>query len=560
MPTVIDSLWVRLGFQTDPKGLEGFAAATEKAKGLMLGFGAAVAGAFYGVKHLVEGASERLGGIQNFSEQMGIGAREVAALGKVARENDSSLEAMQAGLRQMTIMAGQAAQGVGRGAMVFKKFGIQVKDSRGQVKTMDQLLGDVADRLSTLPTIAQKQALGARLGFDAATIKLLSKGRENFDRLRESALKSNPFSDADYEAADIAEKNFKKAGAAVSQLKDRLAVGLFPVANRVLREFTAWVKSEQNVRKLQDAINKVVDVMAALARNVDKVAKVFAVIYGYKLGTYFLSMAENIQKAAKAQALFSGALGGLKALLTGGLIAAIALIVEDLYRFYTGGESVTGWMVQRFPEGVQVMEGALTVLGAALLALVTGSGPVGLVAAGIGGLIIIGHQLYDNWQPIVEWFKGVWDDMADAVARFVNTVTGPLRWVAQQMGIDLNVLKMNEDHHGEHMRDLAADLRARNARAAAGAQVTAARMGGLLPGMGSAMPFLPNFAGASGGGSNTTIGQLHLNIQGDNLNDPEAAKRLMDQFSKQLESRGIGGQSRNQTRGKIRDQQSNVAG
>src|ERR1035437_4713071 len=105
---------------------------------MALGLGAALAGAVYGIEHMVHGAVERMGGIQDFAEQMGLSARSVDALGRVARENESSLESMEGALRSMTMMAGQAAQGFGRGAMLFKKFHINVRDGNKEVKTTEE--------------------------------------------------------------------------------------------------------------------------------------------------------------------------------------------------------------------------------------------------------------------------------------------------------------------------------------------------------------------------------------------------------------------------------------
>jgi len=406
MPTVIDSLLVRLGFSVDPKGLEGFHNKVEQARSHMLAFGAAAVGALYGAREFFKGTAENLGGIQEFAEQMGLNVLSVAALGKVARENGGSMEGMQEGLRHMTVMAGQAAQGIGRGAMIFKRFGLAVKDSHGNVKPTEELLGDVADKMARLPSLGQKLALGSRLGFDAATVKLLSKGREEFNRLRDVALKANPFKRSDYETALLASRAFTKAQMNAEQLRNRLAVGLMPQVVKVLDGMGAWMKNEGNIKKLQQIIQHLADIAALVAKHFTFVT---VALIGTKL-----------------------AMQGIDKLLRGGLLGLFLLLADDLWTFYRGGTSVTGWMLTKFPEAVGVMLGALDLLGAAFIGISAGSGPVGVFAFALGGIAIAAMSIRDAWQPLVDWFKQSLDELEDRIILLTKIIT-PAIWLVSKV-------------------------------------------------------------------------------------------------------------------------------
>jgi hypothetical protein len=551
MPTIIDSLLIRLGFESHPEELEGFAKSAEKAKHMALGMGAAVAGAFAGIEELVKGTAEKMGGIQNFSEQMGISARSVANLGLVARENDSSLGAMEDGLRSMTVMAGQAAQGVGRGALMFKAYGLHAKDANGHVKTTEELLGDVAAKLHAMPSLAQQQALGSRLGFDPATVKLLSEGRGHFEALLESAGKRNPFSDRQYEDAEKAEKMFRKAGDSIVRLKDRIAVGLMPQMNILLEKFIKWTSNEQNINKIAFAIQKVVDISKWLIQNFGKLSAVLAIVYSYKAGAYFTELAVGIAKAVTMQGKLSAALGIFKNILTGGILGLLVLLAEDLWTFSRGGESVTGWMLNRFPYAVEVMEGALVALGAAFLALTFSSGPLGLFALGIGGIIIAAKSLHDAWEPVTQWFGEVWDAITGKVAKFVNLINGPMLWLMKKAGIDTSGLTMDEDPAKTRATDENARLRFLQAqqrregmalRSSPQYQTAATRSAGMLPGMGMLSPLLGAAAAgrvpATANVNQTTIGNINMHIDGSKLGADDSEKLFRD-FAKQLQDRGI---------------------
>lgn len=426
--TILDRFLISIGYKVEREGMKAVEGDISHVKDLAVGMGAAIVGALAGIKHIVHSSMERMGAIQNFSEQMGIAQREVDALNRVAIENESSAEAMMGGLRTLTSMAGMAAMGIGRGAKVFEKFGIKVKDSNGKVKTTEELLGDVADKLQSLDSIGARKALGSRLGFDAQTVLLLSKGRENFMRLRQAALDANPFAEKDYEAAEGAEKAYIRAGIATQQLKDRLAVGLFPTMMRITERFSAWTRDSNNIRKIQTAINQVLSVVEFLWRHAGKLLAVFALFKIHKYGHMFeewgrkLAVAvSSMHKGAAGAGLLAKGLIAVRSVLVGGLLGLILLLAEDLWVFYNGGDSLTGWMLKRFPQAVDVMAGAIEVLGGLFMALATGSGPIGLTVFAIMALVRAAYLIKDAWNPITQWWEELWDKMSDTVANWYNS-------------------------------------------------------------------------------------------------------------------------------------------
>jgi hypothetical protein len=119
------------------------------------------------------------------------------------------------------------------------------------------------------------------------------------------------------------------------------------------------------------------------------------------------------EKVAKGVGLLVYSLMNLKRLFTGALLVAIGLIAEDLYTFYTGGESVTGMIVTELgPAGLWL---AKTVLGtlvlglaalrfafvrtalAAVFSMARILAPVLLLGAAIYGAIKVVGYLQDHW-------------------------------------------------------------------------------------------------------------------------------------------------------------------
>jgi hypothetical protein len=532
MPTVIDSLLVRLGWSVDPKGLEGFAAKQQQAKLGLLALGAAATGAFYKVEEMMKGAAERMGGIQDFSEQMGMSARDVEALGKVASENESSLEGMEGALRGLTNMAIQADRHLGRGARVFESFGLSARDSNHHIKSADVLLGDIADKMQALGSPAERNTLGARLGMDPAMVLLLSKGRENFVRLREEALRANPFSASDYEAAELTEKGFRKAAAAATLLKNRIAVGLMPAVNDMLAKFIAWTKNPEKIRKLQEAMGYVATAAKWVASHFELILKAAAAVMALKIINHFVVLGIGLTKTVIAIGGVIKGFGIFRALLTGGLLGLVVLLAQDLWVFYQGGTSVTGWMLTKFPEAVDVMKVALDVLGAAFLAISAGSGPVGVFAFALGGIVIAALAIRDAWQPLIDWFKTSFDELEDRIVLLakiatpaiwlVSKVTGKTdAWYGKEKGP-----RYSPERSGYTEEDFNKRMSAFRQRNVSG--------GGVLADMPSAGWRMDKPGGGVSNTTTTNVGAIHLHIKGSEKWTPAEAKQHAAEIQHEL--------------------------
>lgn len=556
MPTILDSFLVSLGWKVDPEGLEGFAKLTERAKTGMLAAGAAAGVAFLGIEKMVRGAATRLGGIQEFSEQMGISTRTVAALGKVADENGSSLEGMEGALRSMTIMAGQAEKHLGRGAMVFQRFGLHVKDANGHVKTTEELLGDVADKLAKTSSLPERNLLGMRLGFDPAMIQLLSKGRANLQALREEAEAAIPFGEKDYEAGLQAERGFKKAEAATVLLRDRIAVQLLPAVNEMLAKFVAWTKDPEKIRTITRYMKDVVEVAKWITQHFGAILKVAATITALKAGLWFFHLGKDILGAGQALLGLIKAFGWLRAALMAGVLGALVLLGQDLWVFYHGGVSVTGWMVDKFPEAVRTMEDGCAVLGAAFIALWSKSGPAGLMALAVYEMIQAGKDLKENWSAIQDWWDDLWDDIGNAAAKVINPLVKSLHFLGLAKDVEtVAVGSVNRDwrYKQRKMDDLFSGAQAKRK---AEEDAKAGEKNAAIPWLGHNDKPQHRFArsGAYWGKqsrsttvhNNTHVGAINVHVKGGEKWTPADAQRHAQEIKRALALEGLmTGETRN---------------
>lgn len=467
MSGVIDSLFVKLGFQMDTQGIEQFQAKAASLRSTILAVGALATVAACALGAMVLKVAQGMDDVGDFADIVGMTAREVAALGKVASMNDSSMEAMKSTIQGLSNVIGQAALGVGRGAIIFEKLGFSAKDSTGKVKGAYDMLGEVADRMKGM-TAGEKLALASKLGIDASLIPLLSKGSAAFRQLKEDAEAANPLTEEQYKQADTIVKLWNKAVAGAGIFTKILAAKLFPVMERVLTYWNDLFKAGKKATGgLMSAgidlfVASLVTLWDWMGRIVDAVKGVFnwvtqfkivswaagaaiAVLIAYQAGVFFMTLASAVAAAATALFTFNAA-AILPVALIGGIVIAIALLVDELVNFYEGNDSVIGQLSKDYPYAVYIAEAALGLITAALLALkwqaittvasmlasvatlaagwvvsfasmavatIAATWPLLLIIAAIVAVGVAIYLLWDNWKEVTEFLNTAWTTFTD---------------------------------------------------------------------------------------------------------------------------------------------------
>lgn len=448
MPNIIDSLLVSLGFKVEPEGLEKFAKHAGHIKnmvGAVFGFEVAKRiGEF--VERTVESASK----VNDLADSYDIAAEKMSAMGDVAVAHSSSLEAIAGAYGSVARMAGQAAAGIGRGKMLFEAYGLEAKDATGKAKSGIEILGDIADKLGQKST-TERLGMAGRLGIDSLLAKQMAEmGRKGFLEELAAAEREGILSEKDYKTADATSIAFAKLHVTLQKFSALIAIQLGPTIQELTKEFGLWVqrnkevitqKTKETFEKLRDIASKVIDVVRELVKHGTALKVIFGLVVAQKMGEKFgtwvkpmLDLAGAMKKGSTVAEALKLGLAGIKNVVMGGLLGAIALVGEDLWVFYRGGDSVTGWLLEKFPYAVEVAQGVLTALGAALLGLATGSGPVALLAVGLGGIAIAAINLKNSWNPVMQWFGEQWDRVADKVRTFAKVVLWPVWAVAKLTG------------------------------------------------------------------------------------------------------------------------------
>ena len=474
MPTgVIDSFLVALGFQTDTKGAEDYKKSlesVEKTLATVAGVATAAAGL---IGWAVHKAAESMGEIWGFAELNEMSARSVQALIKVGEENDVTMEGMKSTIQSLNKVIGEAALGVGRGAMTFEKLGLSAKKADGSVKSVDDMLGEIADKMEGMSR-QEQIAMATKLGIDPQFVKLLSEGSANLAQLREEAEAFNPFKEEDYELADKVDKLFMKASKSVGVFGKQIAVSLFPVIKQMLEGYLSWFKEfrKSGTDMFSKGLKAIVAVLQTLwdwvVRVVSSVKSIIQWFTQFEVMTWAAYAAllafVSIKTYNFVQNLISGIMGLTKTMLgfnaaaliwpatIGAIILAVALLIDEFVNFKEGNDSFLGDLVKEYPKLLDVInsisEGVssvidwlmkmfdqikepLTNLGGALINLFMALWPVIKFTFAVIGAIIMAVL------PIVVW---VAEKIVSLIAWTIETAVGIVTWLVDAVSWVVNAI------------------------------------------------------------------------------------------------------------------------
>lgn len=125
--------------------------------------------------------------------------------------------------------------------------GVSVADANGKAKPLEDILGDIGDKLNAMPNRGDAFNIGRNLGIDDGTINLLLKGRTEVGRLLAA---QKAYSAADAESARKASENWEAAQLRIERTTQLLVIKLIPAFEKLTK--AAIDLTEASVPMLSD--------------------------------------------------------------------------------------------------------------------------------------------------------------------------------------------------------------------------------------------------------------------------------------------------------------------
>ena len=166
-------------------------------------------------------AEEQLG---KMSKRLGISVEEFSKLKTVAYFADISVDELGMRLGQLSRHIVDASNGVGESSTLFKKMGIDVEDSAGNIRNMSEILSNIADKFKGYDDGAAKAALANELFGRGGNelIPMLNSLNESLAKTSSTMTKENVKSAFEFN------DNLKKMALNVTNLKQKIGNELIP--------------------------------------------------------------------------------------------------------------------------------------------------------------------------------------------------------------------------------------------------------------------------------------------------------------------------------------------
>ena len=238
----------------------------KKLSGAIVGMVGAMAG-MAGMKAFITGSMNSLLGVGRASQNLRMSARDVAAWGKTIEAVGGKSEDMIATMRSMDLAVANAAEGFNVDNPFFSFLnnqGIQWKNANGSLRTMGEMLPEIADVFNKFRP-EQQAILAQQNGWSDDFVTLLRKGSAEIRSIQQEKLAQTAVNEASIGRAE----KLQEAWAGIKSRLEAVSMALFekllPYLEKAvghLERFSKWV--EANSGRISEFFSGLGDVLGGI--------------------------------------------------------------------------------------------------------------------------------------------------------------------------------------------------------------------------------------------------------------------------------------------------------
>lgn len=278
------------------------------------------------------------------SQSIGLSTDALQEFDYVASQASISTEEMQQSITLLSRSMFAAKQGGEEQAKVFSKLGVKITDAKGKLRGADEVIGDVADKISKMPAGTEKTATAMEVfgKSGAKMLPLLNKGSEGIAELRQEARDLGLVLDKELIAkGSEIDDTFSSIKKIWGGIKFQVGAGFFPDILKAAKAVKEWIKSnrelirqslESVLRGIAKAGKIVYEVFLFIQRNSDLLVGALEA-----MATVFLLLQARAVWAARSMAA-AWIIANAPLLLLSAALAGILLFIDDFRMFLKYGD------------------------------------------------------------------------------------------------------------------------------------------------------------------------------------------------------------------------------
>ena len=311
----------RIVFGVDTKPLD---SGVQKAESTLKRFGRvfnSIAATYFSYKIMqgvINGFADFNTKLGHSTSLMGYNIENVSAMGGALKRFGGDTQSVINSLNALNSGLQDAKFGGGALIDVAKRYGLSISTSNGKLMSAEQLLNSLSRQLQRYDK-QTRVAIASQLGLDESLVRAFSNGGAELQRLIDKQKQYGIITAKDVRISDNfnnAVLDLKDSFGGIVKMFSRLVLPLLTKLIKLLTSFVEFMKKHKQfvIAFFSALLIAMIPVLAILGKMAVASAAAFAPIYAVV-----------------------------------GVITAIALVVEDIYYYFMGWDSVTGDLVKKFP-------------------------------------------------------------------------------------------------------------------------------------------------------------------------------------------------------------------
>src|SRR6056297_1167153 len=364
-------LLVKVGVKVDDKQLQSLDKGLQQVKSSAMLLGGALVGIGATLLGVTKSAADYADQIDDTSMRLGVARGELQKLQYAMQLSGGDAKLLTIGLTRLTDRVKLLQQGSKDAIAVYQEMGITVEKQDGSLKNSNELLLDLADVFSKMPDGIQKTQMAMRaIGPEAGPklIPMLNAGRKGIEAMgKEAEDLGLILDDASIKAGSDFNDALDGLLGSFSGLKNAIGAQLFPVMTEFIGSIKQFMLANREVIKqnltsfveglvttvriaktvffgMANTVQFLAGYLGGLVPILKTLGALFLLYQGGKLVTGLFNIAKGFGAVAKAIRMANiSAL--LIPILIGAAVAAVYLIIDDVYNFIQGKPSFLGYLI-----------------------------------------------------------------------------------------------------------------------------------------------------------------------------------------------------------------------
>jgi hypothetical protein len=341
---IVAELLAKLGLKVDGKSFSAGEKMIGAAKTAIAGLAAYTSINF--ARGFVQDVADTADHLDELAQKTGVPVESLQQLGYAAGFSGVSIDQLGGSMSTLARTMDRAKRGGKEQSGALRAAGVDMKALRNGTLTLDEAFAQIADKFQKMPDGPAKAALALRVfrGSGRDLIPVLNEGREGIEALRKEFVESGAQMSGDTTEA-FAKFNDDQDRLRVTMrgLKVQIVTALLPTLQSLVTRIGAWVKANRQliIEKITSGLRTMGAVVTTLYH---AIAPVVTVLY-----RFVEASAKALDNIGMLKVILVGAAGAIALswmaaafpfVAIGAIIGGLALIVEDLWQAFNGGDSV----------------------------------------------------------------------------------------------------------------------------------------------------------------------------------------------------------------------------